>query len=325
MRKAAVASVESISHTCSQQYGSGQLKRDRLQHRTVGSYQNLCEYLECVLPEGWTVENPGVTESEEDLEAYLSAWPPEEDRMKTLEAMKRMSQGADESKERDVREEFTLDGHCGHVCVRLVKELMKKEAKLADLTSDGGAALHAGILKTYQKMGPAKSARDLFAQAPDVQWKLLNPILDKYEMLRNDFLAGSETFPKTLSDVIRSWDPTKLLAIPVYVLCYVFDGNELKDIDLESPSAETAMYSRHVVALVMDCTERKGMILDPNGKLLVGGSMEFLRLPLALLKNPTTSRGEDLQMLVGKSKARATQGDKKRRKTSEPVDSSCKK
>ena len=46
--------------------------------------------------------------------------------------------------------------------------------------------------------------------------------------------------------------------LPMYVLCYIFDGDELDAADMEECAEETAQYSVHCVGLVM---ERKSKTL----------------------------------------------------------------
>jgi hypothetical protein len=77
---------------------------------------------------------------------------------------------------------------------------------------------------------------------------------------------------------------------PLYVMNYIFDGDELDDGDLALPDIETAQYSVHVVGLVLVAATREAHIADPNGELLPGGNMEFLSLPLrARAGKPTTA------------------------------------
>jgi hypothetical protein len=80
--------------------------------------------------------------------------------------------------------------------------------------------------------------------------------------------------------------------LPVYVLAYIWDGCELTDEDLLCGDHETAVYSLHCIALVVDPVKKEAYIADPNGSLIPGGNIEFLRLPLrplGLHHCPTTS------------------------------------
>ncbi len=73
----------------------------------------------------------------------------------------------------------------------------------------------------------------------------------------------------------------------MYVLCYLFDENELTNDELQKTSVETAQYSLHVVGLVV--YNGIVMVADPNGVLRGGSNMEFLSMPLTPLESqPTT-------------------------------------
>jgi hypothetical protein len=77
---------------------------------------------------------------------------------------------------------------------------------------------------------------------------------------------------------------------PLYVLNYIFDGDELDEEDMLRGTEETAQYSVHVVGLLFLGAARCVCICDGNGPLLPGGNMEFLALPLARSgAHPTTA------------------------------------
>ena len=68
--------------------------------------------------------------------------------------------------------------------------------------------------------------------------------------------------------------------IPLYIMNYIFDGDELSDTEMKETKFETAQYSCHVVGLVMDAKHKSVFIADPNGALIPGHSIEFLAVPL---------------------------------------------
>ena len=61
-------------------------------------------------------------------------------------------------------------------------------------------------------------------------------------------------------------DSTKF--IPLYVLCYLFDTNELTNTVLKNTKEETAQYSLHVVGLVTNHLNKTIIIADSNGALI---------------------------------------------------------
>ena len=76
----------------------------------------------------------------------------------------------------------------------------------------------------------------------------------------------------------------------MYVLCYLFDNNELTNAELKNIKEESAQYSLHAVGLVINSLNKTVIIADPNGALIGGSNMEFLTMPLTKLQSkPTTS------------------------------------
>ena len=96
---------------------------------------------------------------------------------------------------------------------------------------------------------------------------------------------------KRLMKIVASGDSTKV--IPLYVLCYLFDTNELTNAELKNTKEETAQYILHVVVglVIMNHQNITIIIADPNGALIIDGSnMEFISMPLSKLRSkPTTT------------------------------------
>ena len=104
----------------------------------------------------------------------------------------------------------------------------------------------------------------------------------------NHFLFGHPLAKERIREVIASGGSTKI--IPLYVLCYLFDKNELSNSQLKSTKLESAQYSLHAVGLVIDSSLKTIIVADPNGGLKGGFNMEFLSMPLTKLESkPTTS------------------------------------
>jgi hypothetical protein len=92
--------------------------------------------------------------------------------------------------------------------------------------------------------------------------------------------------------------------LPAYVLNYVWDNDELDKSDLACPDHETAVYSLHCIALVVDPKGQTVYVADPNGSLIPGSNIEYLSLPLRPLchdESPSTCvsqyNREDMQRL----------------------------
>jgi hypothetical protein len=102
-----------------------------------------------------------------------------------------------------------------------------------------------------------------------------------------NFLFGHPLAEKRLLEIVASGDSTKV--IPLYVLCYLFNTNELTNFSLKNTKEETAQYSLHVVGLVINHLNKTIIIADPNGALIGGSNMEFISMPLSKLRSkPTT-------------------------------------
>ena len=102
-----------------------------------------------------------------------------------------------------------------------------------------------------------------------------------------NFLFGHPCAEKRLLEIVASGNSTKV--IPLYVLCYLFNTNELTNSALKNTKEETAQYSLHVVGLVINPLNKTIIIADPNGALIGGSNMEFISMPLSKLRSkPTT-------------------------------------
>jgi hypothetical protein len=103
------------------------------------------------------------------------------------------------------------------------------------------------------------------------------------------FLAGSPGVGARLAEAVAAAAAGGLSCMPLYILNYIWDGDELCAADLVVDTIETAQYSCHVVGLVVDARARVAYVADPNGALVPGGNMEFLSLPFAPRKRPSTA------------------------------------
>jgi hypothetical protein len=97
---------------------------------------------------------------------------------------------------------------------------------------------------------------------------------------RNWCAGGSETQATFASAGSFVCEAGTVVRLPMYLLCYIFDGDELSDADLECAEIETAQYSVHVLGLVLDGRTKTCYACDPNGQFKPGSGLEYLRLPL---------------------------------------------
>ena len=99
--------------------------------------------------------------------------------------------------------------------------------------------------------------------------------------------------------------------MPLYVLNYLFDKDELDDADMTNSSLETAQYSCHVVGLIFDRKHRRIVVADPNGALIPGYNMEFLKVPLTESSSlPSTKVSSfDLEVIARRSRKKRKNDD----------------
>ena len=80
--------------------------------------------------------------------------------------------------------------------------------------------------------------------------------------------------------------------MPIYILTYIWDNDELDVDDFSNEvKVESAVYSVHCFGLIIDPVVQKLTLVDPNGPLVPGMSMEFLVVPHLYLGagvNPST-------------------------------------
>lgn len=201
--------------------------------------------------------------------------------------------------------EDAIDGHCEECAVALC------DAVVSRLRGGcGGAdALEAGTLDLSDALtsaGVDGQVATLFAcrarscdddrRAQQAWWR---PLLGDQLWPGSDpeaaLCAGSASAGRILAAAAAT---AKLVALPLYVLCYIFDADELDESQLgqgtrAEANLESAAFSVHVVGLVLDGRTRTALLCDPNGPLSPSSGLEMLALPPARLPvgvAPTTSR-----------------------------------
>jgi hypothetical protein len=103
-----------------------------------------------------------------------------------------------------------------------------------------------------------------------------------------DFLFGTEIMRSKVAAAIHSTSCISIM--PLYILNYIFDGDELNEEDLSKSTIETAQYSCHAVGLIFDCLHRRIIVADPNGPLIPGSNMEFIKTPLTKRRAPPSTK-----------------------------------
>ena len=103
----------------------------------------------------------------------------------------------------------------------------------------------------------------------------------------NHFLFGHQVTKDRIQEIVSCGDGTTV--IPLYVLCYIFDNDELTTSELKLTKVETAQYSLHAVGLVINRSTKTIIVADPNGALTKAFNIEFLSMPLTKLKGKATT------------------------------------
>ena len=93
--------------------------------------------------------------------------------------------------------------------------------------------------------------------------------------------------------------------MPLYVLNYLYDTEELTNAELLASKEESAQYSLHAVGLVFDQSNRRIIVADPNGALVPGSNMEFVQISLTSRSTSSTSVSQiDLDSLLRRDSKR---------------------
>jgi hypothetical protein len=139
-------------------------------------------------------------------------------------------------------------------------------------------------------MEPSIAAKCIFEDyiKQEVPSPLFWPDVSLEETSYKDYLFGHHRAMKRILEVVEVnslLSEGRIISIPLYVLCYIFDNDELTNAELKNTKVETAQYSLHVVGLVINIFTKTIIIADSNGALRGGSNMEFLSMPLTKLNH----------------------------------------
>jgi hypothetical protein len=118
-----------------------------------------------------------------------------------------------------------------------------------------------------------------------------------------DYLFGNEVMKAKVISALQTVSSS--FYMPLYVLSYLYDTEELTHAELLASKEESAQYSLHAVGLVFDQTNKRIIVADPNGALVPGSNMEFVQIPLTSRSTCSTSVAQwDLDSIFRSSKRR---------------------
>jgi hypothetical protein len=251
-------------------------ERRKLSHDTVYSHAEIIGYLKRLLPE-WEVQHPSQLG-----DGVMVNWPGEDQMQGVVDWLTK--KGCTDPPD-------LLAGACesltiyGNALIRQALRLptVKASDNLADI-------VHARVVGRLKAMQVHEAAEVIFGNISRNQWKTginlwcesLGLEATSPGVVPIDYLYGSpaadETIRRAAVLAVRTGTAS---TIPLYVLTYIFDGDELNEKDMRVKDYETAQYSCHVLGLVLDPTSFSIIIIDANGALVPGASMEFLSMPLS--------------------------------------------
>ena len=171
-----------------------------------------------------------------------------------------------------------LNGACEPLALYLSK-FVKEDLKNGSC-KDFNSSMKAAKMN-LEKMEPFEAARTIFEQFTNPED--ITPLVWGVEF-QEDLLSYMFGTQRAKENILKAFESSSssIDIMPLYMLNYIFDGDELTDKDLASTEPETAQYSCHVVGLVFDRERSRIIVVDPNGPLIPGSSMEFLQMPLEL-------------------------------------------
>ena len=239
-------------------------RRARLRHSTSYSHEGLQSWLCKALGAKWCVHVP-----QNNQDSPSAAWPSEA-QMSTAVCSLQRSGG------RLSDPEFCIDvlhGHCEQMALQL-------SVTAADMAESGT------VLETLADTAQAALKRKLGGDVSDAVRQLFGDkasfVFPQHKGPRLWATMAPQFCPATLLDVptcvaartlefvfgneaaaarIRTAAAGEgICVLPVYVLCYIYDLDELQDEDMDRTEEETAQYSVHCVGLMLHCASRTAVV-----------------------------------------------------------------
>ena len=241
-------------------------KPKRLGFESSYSHDNFKNWLKIILP-SWEIIIPEISTSSSIQSCVaLSDWP---STSKVRDDVKHWLE------ERNVinADDF-LDGACEPLAFYL-------SSKIKTIIEDGNFknidSCYQSIKSDFEYLKPEVAAEMVFGNY--IQNEPKSPSFWGQEVIGSyeDFLFGNEVSKER---ILEKAYLSEINFLPMYILNYIFDADELSTRELKTHLVETAQYSLHVVGLVFDVPRQRVIIADPNGALIPGSNMEFLSMPL---------------------------------------------
>jgi hypothetical protein len=293
-------------------------------HITSVDHGNIRDWLVQVLPaEGdhlWKVHLPATHDN-----SPSEHWPPEDNRQEVVKCLTTLTSAAPHK----LDPTDMLDGACEQMAIQLSQEVAS-EMQGTNAAMDHLADSAQCLLKTQlTAVGAAEAVNRVFGHQSRIDWDQ-GPLL--WQSVFKDLFHACTLSSRTVADVhLRTLeflcgtthaanhikfavgqDGPRHRVLPLYLLSYIFDANDIKPCALKEIKTETAQYSVHCVGLVFDTASRNVVVCvsnrttarsprpihnpflriptqDPNGAICPTANVEFIRLPLEHRKILTTN------------------------------------
>jgi hypothetical protein len=241
-------------------------KRKQCSHQTVYSHDIVKLWLKSAIEEAnvpWDVNIP-VFKSKKENRKALSLWP-------NKRAFTVVQEWLSTHNCKDPND--LIEGACEHLALYLSTSILSciEDGSYVDSMHSNDIAKN-----NLEKMGAQEAARTVFENTGTSSPNLWG---ETFQGTYSDYLFGNEVMKEKVISALRS--ASSNFYMPLYVLSYLFDTEELTHAELVATSdAESAQYSLHAVGLVFDNTNKRVIVADPNGALVPGSNMEFLQIPV---------------------------------------------
>ena len=251
-------------------------KRKQCSHQTVYSHDIIKLWLKSAIEEvnvPWDVVIP-VFKSKQENRKALSLWP----NKKALNAVQQwlLRHNCEDPKD-------FVDGACEPLALYLSTSILSSivDGSFVDVMHSNEIAK-----RTLREMKLEEAAETVFEKFINntSTFKIWDPT---YHGAYGDYLFGNEVMKTKVISALQT--SSSNFCMPLYVLSYLYDTEELTHAELLASKEESAQYSLHAVGLVFDQTNKRIIVADPNGALVPGSNMEFVQIPLTSRSTSTTS------------------------------------
>ena len=252
-------------------------KPSRLSFETRYDHKNLFDWLQSFLPD-WTIVTP-------EKSCALSDWPTSETTRNEVKIWLEEKNYPDP--------DDLIDGACEPLAYYLSSSISKIDfdsfLSLETLSKQKEFvySVYTQVKNGLDELDARVACEEIFGAY--IQQNIPSPKFwpEITEGTFNHFLFGHQLAKDRIQEVVTCGDGTTI--IPLYVLCYIFDNDELTTSKLKSTKVETAQYSLHAIGLVINRSTKTIIVADPNGALIKGFNIEFLSMPLTKLKRKATT------------------------------------